>query len=348
MKLPNGYGSVTKLSGKRRNKFIVYVTTGWDNATGKQIREIVGYAKKREDGLKMLSDYHGNPYNLDYKNLTFSYVWENDILKKLKKQVDEKKMSESNLRCLSLSYKNHCTSLYNDNLLDLKYKKIQKVVDDSNLGYTGKGYIKTVCKKIFDCAINDYELPIINNPANKIYIGDKKQSDKHIPFNEEEMKVLWGMQYNDLIKAIIIFTYTGLRPNELFITEKENIHLEENYFITGSKTEAGKNRIIPIHPKIKHLIKYFYEKDEKLPFQIIFKKFNYSKFSREFNKLKIELNFNHTPYDGRHTFITKMKKAGANEYILKRIVGHSIDDITEKVYTHRDIKELYDEIIKIA
>ena len=37
-----------------------------------------------------------------------------------------------------------------------------------------------------------------------------------------------------------------------------------------------------------------------------------------------ELKFNHTPYDCRHTFVTKMKKAGANEYILKLIVGHKL------------------------
>lgn len=61
-----------------------------------------------------------------------------------------------------------------------------------------------------------------------------------------------------------------------------------------------------------------------------------------------ELNLKHTPYDCRHTFITKMKKANANEYILKKIVGHSINDITEKVYTHRDVTELLKEINKIS
>lgn len=59
------------------------------------------------------------------------------------------------------------------------------------------------------------------------------------------------------------------------------------------------------------------------------------------------LGLNHTPYDGRHTFITNMKRAGANEYILKKIVGHSIKDVTENVYTHRDISDLINEVKKI-
>ena len=36
-----------------------------------------------------------------------------------------------------------------------------------------------------------------------------------------------------------------------------------------------------------------------------------------------------------------------DEYILKMIVGHSISDITEKVYTHRKIGQLHTEIQKI-
>ena len=35
MRNPNGYGSVVKLSGKRRKPFAVRITIGWDN-NGKQ------------------------------------------------------------------------------------------------------------------------------------------------------------------------------------------------------------------------------------------------------------------------------------------------------------------------
>lgn len=42
-----------------------------------------------------------------------------------------------------------------------------------------------------------------------------------------------------------------------------------------------------------------------------------------------------------------MKRVNMNEYILKLIVGHAIDDITEKTYTHRTIEDLHREIQKI-
>lgn len=36
-----------------------------------------------------------------------------------------------------------------------------------------------------------------------------------------------------------------------------------------------------------------------------------------------------------------------NEYVLKLIVGHEIRDITEKVYTHRTLENMHNEIQKI-
>ena len=55
----------------------------------------------------------------------------------------------------------------------------------------------------------------------------------------------------------------------------------------------------------------------------------------------------HHPHETRHTFITKAKACGMDEYILKLIVGHSIADVTERVYAHRTVEQLKSEIRKI-
>ena len=41
------------------------------------------------------------------------------------------------------------------------------------------------------------------------------------------------------------------------------------------------------------------------------------------------------------------KKAGVDEYVVKRLAGHKITDVTEAVYTIRDIEWLRDEIEKM-
>lgn len=73
----------------------------------------------------------------------------------------------------------------------------------------------------------------------------------------------------------------------------------------------------------------------------------YDKYRGRFKKIMKKLSMEHKPHDTRHSFITKAKDAGINEYILKLIVGHEIQDITEKVYTHRTLEDMKTEIQKI-
>ena len=72
MKMANGVGSVYKLSGNRRNPYIVRKTTGWDinTETGKrkQLYVTIVYAPTRAKGLEMLMDYNKNPYDVEASN----------------------------------------------------------------------------------------------------------------------------------------------------------------------------------------------------------------------------------------------------------------------------------------
>ena len=74
----------------------------------------------------------------------------------------------------------------------------------------------------------------------------------------------------------------------------------------------------------------------------------YDQYLSRFNKVMKQLDFRQeiTPHYTRHTFITKAKSRGVNmnDYILKLIVGHEIGDLTEHVYTHRELQDLKDEI----
>ena len=63
MKLPNGYGAVIKLTGKRRNPYAARVSLSW-TGEGKQVRKYLGCYKTRQEALKVLADYNENPYDL--------------------------------------------------------------------------------------------------------------------------------------------------------------------------------------------------------------------------------------------------------------------------------------------
>ena len=75
MKLANGTGSVYKLSGNRRNPYIVRKTIGWeiDSITEKrkQLYLTIGYAPTRAKGLEMLMEYNQNPYDIESSKMLF-------------------------------------------------------------------------------------------------------------------------------------------------------------------------------------------------------------------------------------------------------------------------------------
>ena len=48
----------------------------------------------------------------------------------------------------------------------------------------------------------------------------------------------------------------------------------------------------------------------------------------------------HTTHDCRHTVTTLLDNAGANETAKRRILGHAGGDVTERVYTHKNIRQL--------
>ena len=65
MKLPNGFGSVYKLSGNRRNPYRAIVTERWliDKDTGKwkQKRKTIGYYRTKNEAMIALADYNKSP-----------------------------------------------------------------------------------------------------------------------------------------------------------------------------------------------------------------------------------------------------------------------------------------------
>jgi integrase len=110
----------------------------------------------------------------------------------------------------------------------------------------------------------------------------------------------------------------------------------------GLKTAAGKNRVIPINHKIESFIITRMQQGNKYLFTneggngVSY----YTYYDCIFKPIMEQLQIMHKPHDCRHTFATLMSNAGANKVSIQRIMGHASKDITDKVYTHKDIEEL--------
>lgn len=351
LKLPNGFGSIIYLGGNRRKPYGALKTVGW-NENGNAIREYVGYADSWNNAYKLLLEYNDNPYDLNLKNITLEEVFDKLELKLLE-DLENGKISKSSYSCLKSSYSQHLSKLKNKSIFEIKRKDIQSLIDTSKLKYTGRNYIKILFTRIVNFCIDELELNLDTSLYLKLDIGEKEKSDKHIPFKTDEIEEIEKLaEYNDLAKMIMIYLYTGLRPSELLGIHKSNVFLNNNYMVGGIKTEAGKNRLIPIHSKIKKYIQYFYDKSNG-EFLIINeksnKKFTYDSYRDKFDNLMNQLTFKHTPHDTRHTFATKCDECGIETNIIKILLGHSLaSDVTLDVYIHKNAESLRKEVEKIT
>ncbi len=159
---------------------------------------------------------------------------------------------------------------------------------------------------------------------------------------------------------ILIQCYMGWRPQELGLIELDKVDLEKRNIIGGIKTDAGYDRVVPIHDCIYDMVKELYDKAKKAGSKYLINCFDgvthrgnsqmtYDKYSARFAKVisALGLNSEHRPHDPRKQFVSRCKKYNVDEYAIKYMVGHKISDITEAVYTKRPEGWLNDEIKKI-
>lgn len=333
MRLPNGYGSVYKLSGKRRKPFMARKTIGW-NDEGKQLYRTIGYYETKKLALQALADFNNNPYDVEVSTLTFS-----DIFNRWKEQKYND-ISKSAINGYNAAYETS-KELHNIKFVDIKTMHLQSIINNCGKGYDTLRKIRVLYNQLFKYAM---ENDIVNKDYSAfIDIGKKTESTTRKPFSDKEIKRLFDVEKEmPYVDTILIMIYTGLRIGELLILKAANINLEERIIKGGIKTEAGKDRIIPINNKIMPFIKKrLEENNEYLIINDLGRKMKYDNYYREkFLPIMEQLNMNHKPHDCRHTFATLMSNSDANKTAIKKIIGHSSYATTEKIYTHKDIEEL--------
>lgn len=334
MKKANGNGSVSKLSGIRRKPYIARVTLGWDESTGRQIRKTIGTYVTQKEAQKALIDYLDNPYDLDLSNILFKDVYEK--WSKLKYP----KVSHSAILGYQSAY-NNVEKLHNMKIKDIKARHLQEAIDSCSKGQATKKKIKFLFGQMFAYAMqNDI---ITKNYSEFVDIGKASEESKREPFSNKEIELLWKhIDDIEFIDTILIMIYSGFRIGELLELETKNIDLVNMTMTGGLKTEAGKNRLVPIHPKIFPLIEKRYNKDNQyLIINFKGKKMKYDNYYKEkFIPIMEQLNMEHRPHDCRHTFATLLSNANANATAIKKMIGHESYATTEKIYTHKDIEEL--------
>lgn len=348
MKLPNGYGSVYKLKGNRRKPYVATISSSY-SCTSNSVRcrrEILGYFTTKKEALAALTSYHENPYDLRAESITFEELyekWSEDHFKKLS--------NKSSMRTYKAAF-NHSKPLHKMCFKSIRPNHLEGTIDNAEVGDATKSRMKSMYNLMYRYALK-YDI-VDKNYAELCNSVKVERTQVKVPFTSEEVNKLWEVEKElPFADMILVGLYSGFRPVELTMIKTSDVHLSEGYIIGGTKTRAGTNRTVPIHPKIKGIIeKRCNENNEYLfsdynMFEREVCSLTYEKYRGRFEKVMKSLKLKHTPHETRHSFITQAKQCHVDDYMLKRIIGHEIRDVTEKVYTHRTIDELSKEIAKI-
>jgi len=232
-------------------------------------------------------------------------------------------------------------------MADIKTAHLQSVIDNSGKNHPTLRKLRVLFSQLYDYSMaNDI---VDKDYSEFITIGKKQEKIHRTPFTPAEIEKLWeNVGRHEWIDTVLIQIYTGLRIGELLSIKTEDVHLEEQYMRGGMKTDAGKNRIVPMHNRIIPLIEKRYKADNGLLVVYNDSAVSYYTYRDVYWKNIMEqLQMTHLPHDCRHTFASLADSVGMNKLCIKRIMGHASSDVTDSVYTHKEVEELLAEVNKL-
>ena len=320
MRFPNSYGSITKLSGSRRRPWMVRVTTEMvfneDTKKYRQKQKPLGYYATKQEAIKALADYNDDPYDLDGLQVTFD-----EIFQKLE-------FTESMKRNYLAAYK-FLDPVYGCSIKSIKPAQLQDCIDSCQT--TQQTLIKTICKRVYNYAMmHEY----VDKDISQYLTAHSKETEiVRELFTHDEVEELWQMTDHWWVKVTLMLLYSGMRTKELKQIELEMVDFDNAWL----DLTMGKNKFsvrgLPIHKRTLPLFRDYIINGGNLYH------YSHAALNKALNKFH-----GHRAHDTRHTFTTRMRELKVDHLTIKRLVGHTPSDITERVYTHISAEELTEAI----
>ena len=199
MKNPNGFGSVFKLSGKRRNPWCARKTSGW-NEKGHPIYQVVGYYPTRQEAMIALADFNKDPFDLHIATITFEEVYDRWS------EVKFEEVSHSNVQGYKAAYK-LCDKLKKMRIVDIKLDHLQKVVDESGKNTPPLKKLKIMWGLMWDYCVM-HEILTQDKRDMVRYVDINKAGNPNAynrkPFTKKQVKMLWEAKDSNLYMSVIL------------------------------------------------------------------------------------------------------------------------------------------------
>ncbi|MET0017860.1 tyrosine-type recombinase/integrase [Oscillibacter sp.] len=349
MRRANGTGTIVKLSGNRRRPYVVKISVV--DKWGRMQQKTLSYHSKMVEAQEALDAYNhdkaaGLTPRADKYSVTLQQIY--DLWSPRKYTTISRQAADAYRACWGR------LSRYNNmRVADLTIDHLQSIIDEdakNNMSQSTMQNDKMLTRALFkyamerDIIMKDYsafvEVPSVAAKYEKGAFDDLQMA-------KLEQLARGGFPWAD---TVLMLCYTGFRINEFLKLTPFSYDRAEDFLRGGSKTEAGKDRVIPIHPKIKPYLEGWLSRGgESIICKENGKPVSYAWYlSNLFKSVVEELGVPQaTPHWCRHTFATRLHEAGAPDLEIKRLMGHADSNVTEH-YTHTDLEHLRSALLLLA
>lgn len=328
IKAPNGYGSITKLSGNRRRPWMVRITTGkvvdFERQKSWQKQTVLGYYASQKEAILALAEYNANPYSLDKATTTIGDIW--------KLIQDKVNVSENRRKVYKSVYKKYISPIENYKVREVHADLLQSVIDSTGHGYSTQSNVRSVLNHIFDHGV-------ISGIIDRNYMEYVKLESQEIQlkrdlYTADEIQNIWDHVGQPEYDLTLLLLYHGTRITEMRELPKEDINLIENTLTIRQAKNEWSKRVIPIHDKMRPIIERLMQTDSKRLTTVT--KNQYEHFASTV--------LHHKGYDARHTFASKANELGIPKLTIQRLMGHKPESVLEQTYIHLKMEELADSL----
>lgn len=338
-----GMGTIA-VNPRNRARWIAITPPAIKGTQGKYL----GTFRTRREAEEALEAYlHGHRTDLYNYTLADIYAAWSD------KHYDS--LTESGIGGYTSAYSD-LAELHSRKMRELKTADFQRCLDA-----VAERFSRSKCEKVKQLCSQLCKYAMQNDIMDKNYaqflsLPKAEEKEKQI-FTPAELASLWKHSPDNRVKFILFMLYTGFRIGEVSELTPDRIHLAEGYIVGGLKTEAGRNRIVPLPPAIPEIaqfVKKWLDNPEKSPFGVSVNSLRQYWFYPALAALgmidpptydpktrkQVYKNPRLTPHATRHTFASRSAASGMRPEDLKKIIGHSDYATTADIYVHQNLDVL--------
>ena len=334
---PNGAGTAYR----RGKSWYAQVTVGWKDVDGKAVavRRTKGGFTTKKSALDYCQELLKTPRQL--KKQTMLQIYEAWLV------VHENRVGKSTMNCYKAAWK-FFAPLHYVPFSDIELDDLQECMDDCPNGKRTLENMKALAGLLYKYAIPRHQAEL--NLAEYLNTGNGRKST-HPAFTHEQVERIQQsvdvVPHADILYCLI---YTGFRPTEMFSLTKEDY--KDGILYGGIKTTAGKNRAVPVSPRILPIIErrlqsdspYLFPKDDGTFLTAnYYRKFYFYQTLDAIGIQSMDNKDNPTslvPYSARHTFANLLKNAPGSDKDKAGLIGHEDYKTTKKHYQSAELDAL--------